>query len=330
MVQITKLTTTFRLSAVLLLLVTSLTANAAVTFKFASGTIDRGALKTKMEANISALLTEIDRAGRAGSPLSLGSLDMEPNAKTRLEALWSDARFVVDQPTVVEKCLNDYQGYQVRNIRITMKPLDNTYDQSLSRELTVSLSKKGVITGARLAWETHEDVTKILGTSSTVMDTRQRYEVLKWVEDFRCYYTEKDLKSLQQVFSDDALIITGSVTYQKKLTGDVPRLEQNVKYNVQSKKQYITNLQKCFLNNKRIDVKFDHISVMRNGAHKNVFGVTLHQVWKSDRYSDDGWLFLLWDFTDPEHPRIDVRTWQPEQVVATDGVFSIDDFYLPQ
>lgn len=306
-----------------------LDCSAQVTFKFSAGTIDAGSLKTKMENNISALLTEIDRAGKAGTDLNLSQINMEPAAKARLSALWEDARFVCDKSSNISKCLNDFQGYQVRAIPITMKPLDSSYEGSLSRELTISLSKAGVITGVRPAWELQEDVSKIMFSPGGVADTRQRREILKWVEDFRCYYNEKNLQALNQIYSDDALIITGSVVTQRANKGDGVRLEQNVKYTVQSKEQYINKLSRIFKNNRRVNVEFDHISVVMHGAKKNIYGVTLHQKWQTSSYSDEGWLFLLWDFNDPEQPQIHVRTWQPDQVVANDGVFTLDDFFIP-
>lgn len=323
-------------SLVPLLLLFCLTGHAGVTFRFAGGTIDKNSPKTKtMEGRISALLSEIDRAGRANTGLNLNGIVMEKNAKARLNALWDDAHFVCDKNVVISKCLNDFQGYQVRAIPITMRNTDATYKQSLKRELTVSLDRNGVITGARLAWEMHEDVSKLLSSPNGVADTRQRLEVLKWVEDFRCYYNERDIRSIEQVFSNDALIITGSVTTIRTNTGDQgPKLEQRVRYNVQDKEHYIKNLTAYFNNHRHLDVKFDHISVVRHGSKPNVYGVTLHQLWDADKYDskaykDDGWLFLLWDFSEPDKPEIEVRTWQPEQAVSKDGVFTLDDFKIP-
>ena len=117
---------------------------------------------------------------------------------------------------------------------------------------------------------------------------------------------------------------------QNKHNGDNGfQMEGKVKYKVQSKEEYITNLSRVFRNNSKINVKFDHISVMMHGAKPNIYGVTLHQTWQSGTYHDEGWLFLLWDFNDPEHPKIHVRTWQPEQIASKDGVFTLDDFQIP-
>lgn len=304
--------------------------SAQVTFKFSSNSINQGNLKTKMEKNITDLLNDITTAGKTGSYLELDNVDMEPEAKNRLQALWEDVAFYCDDEVNVKRCLEDYQGYQVRNIPITLKPKDADYKESLDRELTISLNKAGTITGVRMAWELQEDVNSLLKGSTGVSDIRQRREILKWVEDFRSYYNEKNLKSLNQIFSEDALIITGSVVLQKKKTGDMGvQFEEQVKYKVQNKQQYLSNLGRVFKNNARINVGFDHISIMKHGAKPNIYGVTLHQTWRAGGYHDEGWLFLLWDFNDPDHPQIHVRTWQPEQIASQDGLFTLDDFFIP-
>ena len=319
-----------KIKLLVFLLFTPVILFAQTTFKFSANSINAGSLKNKMENNITNLLNQIDIAGRTGTQVDLSSIDMETEAKNRLLALWEDVAFICDDNTNVKRCLEDYQGFQVRGIPITVKPKDKDYKGSLNRELTISLNKSGTITGVRLAWELQEDVDSMLKGASSVSDIRQRREILKWVEDFRSYYNEKNIKSLDQIFSNDALIITGSVVTQRKMTGDMGSMyEEKVKYKVQNKEQYITNLRRVFRNNARINVTFDHISVMKHGAKPNIYGVTLHQTWRSGGYHDEGWLFLLWDFNDPEHPQIHVRTWQPEQIATKDGLFTLDDFFIP-
>lgn len=306
---------------------------SAVTFKFDQSSNIRGGatVKSNMETNITALLNEIDRAGKAGVALNLTSIKMEAGAKERLKDFWTEAsRFNCIKPSYVVRCLEDQQGYQVRNIPIHMNPVDNSYSESLNRELVISLNKSGIITGVRPAMQLQEDVSKIM-TSETgaVTDVRKRREILKWVEDFRCYYNERNIKALEQIYSEDALIITGSVMTQRQNGRDGVRYVQKVNYKVQDKTTYINNLRRQFASKARLDVKFDHITVMKHNAKDNIYGVTLRQEWTRGSYHDVGWLFLLWDFTDEDHPQIHVRTWQPEQAVTTDGVFTLEDFFIP-
>lgn len=307
-------------------------SKANVNFSFDSRSEVSPAVKSVMERNISSLLTEIDRAGRAGTSLNLAGIPMEEGAKTRLHNLWDDSRFICDETSYMVRCLNDFQGYQVRNIFITMKPRDASYSGSLERQLTISLNKKGIITGVRPSLESQESMEQFFRATGNggVEEVAIRQEILKWVEDFRCYYNEKNINALDQIYSEDALIITGSMVNQKKNYGDhAVTYEQKVNYKVQDKATYITNLRKMFANKKYINVQFDHISVNKHSAKPDIYGVTLHQIWKTTGYADDGWLFLLWDFKDREKPQIHVRTWQPNDVVAKDGVFELNDFFIP-
>lgn len=312
-----------------------LLCGAQVKFSFDARSAPTGAVKATMEKNLSALLTEIDRAGSGGSNLNLNGISIESGvqeqtdgAKEHLQYLWEVCPFVCKKTSYVGKCINDHQGYQVRGIAITMKPKDSSYDGSLDRELTVSFNKNGMITGVRPAYELQEDARKFFQEGG-VADVAQRMEILKWVEDFRCYYNERNLNALNQIYSEDALIITGSVVKKRTRTGDGVQYKNKVKYTKQTKSEYLDKLARMFRNKKYIDVKFDHITVMRHGAKPNIYGVTLHQVWKTSGYEDEGWLFLLWDFNNPDRPEIHVRTWQTDQVVAEDGVFSLDDFFIP-
>ena len=69
---------------------------------------------------------------------------------------------------------------------------------------------------------------------------------------------------------------------------------------------------------------------MRHPVNPNFYGVTLLQGWTSGKYHDDGYLFLLWDFTNEDAPQIHVRTWQPDKIggkpLPKDEVFSLSDF----
>ena len=94
-------------------------------------------------------------------------------------------------------------------------------------------------------------------------------------------------------------------------------------------------LSAIFAANKQIRVTFDEIEVMLHPIDADVYGVTLHQGYTSDNYHDDGYLFLLWDFRDEAHPKIHVRTWQPDaynkdgkgsQRIAKSAIFSLNDF----
>lgn len=323
MVQVKSL----KLIVLALLISVSGTAMANVSFRFKANTITDGSLKRTMENQISSMLTAIN-ATAPGGTIDYTGIDIEEGARLRLDALFGDVPFSIDKQMNISACLNDTQGFQVRGINITMKPQDASYGQSLNRQLTLSLNRSGRITGVRLAMENQEDMEKIMGSGRTVDDLRRRREILKFVEDFRCFYNEKNLEALRAIYSDDAIIITGSVMKRRKM-GDGKSPVVQVRHTVQNKEQYMKNLATCFRNNRWIKLGFDRISVAAHGSKENVYGVTLHQAWRSSTYNDDGWLFLLWDFSDEENPQVLVRTWQEDKAAAAEGVINMLDFFFP-
>lgn len=44
-----------------------------------------------------------------------------------------------------------------------------------------------------------------------------------------------------------------------------------------------------------------------------LYSIQIEQDYYSTTYGDDGYLFLMVDLDDAEHPLIKVRTWQPEK-----------------
>lgn len=307
-------------------------AAQGVTFKFEEGTLADANLRTKMESRISQLLSEVTQASANNRGLQLEALNMTPVAKNRLMKLWENLHFSCDYAANVEKCLRDVNGYEVRGILITLQPTGANYNGSTSRELAISFAPDGLITSVNMTLE-NNSYQDILNNGKDITDTRRRLEILKFVEDFRSYYDEKDLKALDGIYSEDALIITGKVVQRRNLGNDQARMKPEIEYSKMDKRQYMTKLATIFQNNKFIKVKFDDIVVKRHGAKPGFYAVTLRQNWQSSNYSDDGYLFLLWEFKEGQSPVVHVRTWQPEMVgnhhLAPDEVFTENDFFIP-
>lgn len=295
--------------------------------------IDNVAIKTKMENTISDILTEANAAQSAKRQIKYSALGLPANVQGSLAALWENSPFICMDDEIVEKCITTGTGYQVRNIPLLLKPIDpsDVAEEEDYQEAVVSFDKSGNITSFYLSISTNLYMS-VVKQNKEVTDLRRRQLILDYVEQFRTSYNQKDINFLTQVFSDDALIITGKVIKQSK---DGIRLPDKIEYKKQSKQQYMTNLRSAFARNRSIRVTFDEIEVMRHPVNKDFYGVTLHQGWTSDRYHDDGYVFLLWDFRDESAPQIHVRTWQPDayntdgkgtQRIPKDEIFSLSDF----
>lgn len=298
-----------------------------VNLEFSDG-IETGKVKSHMERNASLLLTAINQAESTNSDINYSGIDIDNLASQSIGMMWKNVHFRIVDDDIVDHCLSIRSskgtviGYQVRNIAIEMKPFDDSYDGDLNQEVCINFDRDGKISDFNIAMGLHQ-YTKLMKEGERVNDMDRRMQILHWVEQFRNAYIQKDINFMENVFSDDALIITGKVV--KRRHTDMKPI--NVEYTTQGKQQYLAGLRRVFRNNSYINVKFDDITIVRHGAKPNYYGVTLKQGWNTKGYSDEGVVFIVWDFTDELHPQIHVRTWQPMQTEEGD-IFTLRNFKL--
>lgn len=298
-----------------------------VTFTISDG-IDNAAIKSKIESEVSQMLTEINAAQGAGRSLNFSAMgNLNTRVQQSMAMLWENSPFICTDDEIIEHCLTTGSGYQVRNIPLMMKPTgEREFGEDEYQEAVISFDKQGNVESFYLSISMNLYMN-VIKSNLELTDLRRRQLILDYVEQFRTAYNQKDINFLNQVFSEDALIITGKVITTKHREGFT---SQKIQYNKQSKEQYIKNLRGVFARNSYIKVTFDEIEVMRHPVNPNYYGVTLLQGWTSGKYHDDGYLFLLWDFTDENAPQIHVRTWQPDKIggkpLPKDEVFTLDDF----
>jgi len=150
-----------------------------------------------------------------------------------------------------------------------------------------------------------------------------RMQLISFMENYKTAYALKRIDYIEKIFSDDALIITGRMT--KMNTSPEYLNNRIVKYNQQSKSQYLKNLKYSFGSNEFINLRFSENTVKQSGKSNNVYGIQIKQDYFSSNYGDTGYLFLLIDFKDPKAPLIHIRTWQPEK--NPDGsIYGLSDF----
>ena len=170
-------------------------------------------------------------------------------------------------------------------------------------------------------------VADIMGREQWSIDARQT--MIHFLETYKTAYALKRWDYINGIFSNEALIITGSVvkgTGQKEIG---PAKMQHVKYTRQTKEQYMKSLKKCFASNEYINIHFADNIVRRSTSKPDVYGIQIKQDYFSSSYGDTGYLFLLIDFAKPEEPVIHVRTWQPDlDPNVKDGRIGIADFLI--
>jgi len=291
-------------------------------------------LKQTIEKNVSNFLTACNTAViKSGQP-NLNKQTTTDDARKNFASIWQNSPVGCSVSSLERKCLiRPSGGYQIRDIPVTMF---DAPENEQNQEIVINLTDDGRVDDILIPITQYTD---ILSDQIDVEDVNLRTVVLDFVENFRTAYNKKDIKFLSTLFSEDAIIIVGKEIKEIRqpksdITSNNLLLQGKGKmfeYQVKTKKEYITSLANTFKNNKYIDVLFDSIEVIRHpNPQYPVYGVTLMQDWKSSSYMDTGYVFLLINFEDINHPMIKVRTWQPEKYqgreLRRDEIFQIGDF----
>ena len=127
-----------------------------------------------------------------------------------------------------------------------------------------------------------------------------------FIEQLRQAYCRKDLVFLENAFSPNAQIMSGAFENNNN----------SIRYRTQGKQQYITNLRSIFGKNKTIDVRFEadlFTGMLYSSADGRCQVIRLLQRWRSNNYSDNGYLFLVL-YYDQYGPKVYIRAWQPEYI----------------
>lgn len=291
-------------------------------------------LKQTMENNATVFLSSLNSTIITGkSRMKLDDLNYTKEGKECVKDLWATSAMICPVSSITEICssLGEGRGYQIRNIPVEMLAADEDQQE---QELVINFTSDGLIHNVMVALENHRYVD-IISANISVTDLIRRQTIIEFVENFRTSYNRKDIDYIESVFSDQALIITGNVVKVKENSDNMIQAmySEKIQYSTSSKEEYIKKLKRCFSRNAYINLKFEELEVVRHPIKDHIYGVTLKQHWNSSTYSDVGYLFLMIDFTDPEYPCIQVRTWQPDKYsdgkkIDRDEVFELSDFNI--
>lgn len=154
-------------------------------------------------------------------------------------------------------------------------------------------------------------VDDIMNQTSWGDDVRK--VLINFLESYKTAYALKRYDYINSIFSDDALIITGSVLKHKVVNEGQPMSKEAVKYTRQTKSEFMKRLKHIFAGNEYINLRFADNQVRKSGVGGEIYGIQIKQDYFSSSYGDTGYLFLMVDLNNPKEPIIHVRTWQPEK-----------------
>lgn len=162
-----------------------------------------------------------------------------------------------------------------------------------------------------LAFKLTDAVEKYL-LSKSELDNDSKMVLINFLEDYQTAYALKRLDYLEQIFSDDAVIIVGKESKSNRLMRIIRWIYSGeTKSTELDKNQYLDGLESAFNSREYINIRFTGVEIINVGNAQNVYGIQLKQEFTSSSYSDVGYLFLLLDIHELT-PLVHVRTWQKD------------------
>ena len=308
----------------LLTIIPSLVCNSqtqSISFVINGGIQDK-VLKQKIESNTKKLLVKINEAFKNSSEsLQFDDKIITENGLKMVSDLWGEGHFYCSADKISENLLQKSNFYQVRNIPFVFGKTDNF-------DVVLEYLPDGRISDLYIGLEAHQ-YRSILSETNSVIDQTRREIILNFLENLRTSYVKKDINYIEKLYSDKALIIIGKVLKPDTIPNDQFKknfTKNQAEFQVLTKVEYISRLQKVFSSISYLRLDFKNIEVVKHRKYPNFYGIKLEQTWNTPNYKDDGLLFLLVQFKENEDPIIWVRTWQDALKTPAGDEFGIHNF----
>ena len=246
-------------------------------------------LRQTMQRNARTVFEIINRAYKVRlSPqeLRLPVANVTPEGNERIHSIWRFARFYCTETEVTARILQTKNGWQARNI-----PCFFDADGGAYRDMVIEFTHEGIIYNIYPAMQ-----WGVFPESENTIDPRHIMAIRNFLEEFHDAHMSRDIDKLNNIY-DDSFIGKNPMKGFKDL----------------------------FNRNIFINLRLDSIKTVRHETISGLYGITLQQIWKTENFGDEGWLFLLMDLRNDARPMIWARTWQP-LTVPRSRVISVVDF----
>lgn len=207
-----------------------------------------------------------------------------------------------------------YEGWEIRKIPILV------YYSSISKQtkeyLILDFTNEGKLNDFNLGI-TENLYDDFVTQAKFGNDWGNRHVIIKFMEKYRTAFLTRNMKTLETLFSDEAIIIVGRIIQKNKLNenykyAQLSKNQPDAEYLRFSKDEYLRRQAQLFQTRKDIFVGYSTFEISRKNKEPGIYGISMRQDYQSNNYSDEGYLFLLVDFLGAQ-PQIYVRSWQPRE-----------------
>ncbi|MGH1361986.1 MAG: hypothetical protein ACRBF0_00425 [Calditrichia bacterium] len=285
-------------------------------------------LRAKVEVALNDVLNAANQYHETGSSLSRVTNHFSNGAFNDFTSLIHEAGVYANESEYTSFLLAKSDGsFEIRDLKVRLtKSSKNSVPYQY---LVFTFNASGQITATKFTVK-KQRYLEIIEQGRKLNDLAYREKILHFIELYRTAYNRKDSVFIERTLSDDALIIVGNVVKVQEQDSDFLQKsflsDEQIRFLLLKKHDYLRRLSQAFRANEFVQINFDDIIINRHPRFNQIYGVQLKQRWNSSNYSDEGYLFLMMDFVQPEEPIVHVRAWQPEQFEdgSTVSIFDFD------
>jgi len=314
---------------------------SVVNVRIALGIKDKE-LKEMMENNASTLLTACNKAVKESKKPKIPKEIITDETRKKLDLIWKMSRILCTVSDFKSVCNTASSGeYQIRGIPVQLLSADQQYkDEKLSLHFNdlgqisdISINvidfqalDDSLAGGSEDESEQQEEKPDTAKTSDVVLnnlteaDAKNLHKIFDFIEKLRTAYNCKDINYLENIYSNNALIINAvkktirQVENTNSVINSINLQSYGYDYQIRTKREYLDKLALVFKKNRFVNISFDSVRVEAHPGYSNLYGVTLYQKWNASLYRDEGFLYLMIDCRKEYEMMIFVRAWAPEQI----------------
>lgn len=287
--------------------------NVRITIKYLE---NNQALAKSVGNTLSNLFTEFYSAYENANEPNLRNLYISGDTKTKILALWKRHKFRL---AGMSCALGAAKFYKRDEYAVFSVPMQVMGERNIV-EYTIHFNSNGIIINfERVAFPLMN-----FNTGKRKVDEQTKGTIKVMLYQLRNAYNTKDSLYLRKIYDPKGYCIVGTKTVNQSVSnpGNEWRIYLEKSYfNLTIKKlsEYLDDLNNnVFKKNAWLNINFGvpEITAHQNSDTKydDIYYINVFQDYKSQTYSDQGWLTLVLNLRDKSKPLILARIWLPEKI----------------
>lgn len=146
-------------------------------------------------------------------------------------------------------------------------------------------------------------------------DLEHRQEIITFCEKLNTAYNSKDEEYIKDFFED------GKIVLDTNIQGDSIQRTIGAGNILRNLKRFWTHGGKCRFQISEMEIRI-------HPSKPKYYSATFKQEWQNEYYSNDGYIFLIFDYSNEEAPTIPVCVWHHGCPLNVKDVARLGDFKL--